>query len=220
MLAAEKKALGFYITGHPLDSHAEAIAKVGSVSSAQLSSLETGSRVTVAGLVTDLQLRTTKRGDRFAIFRLEDQAGSTKCVLWPEAFNRNGALIPSEATILTNGKLEVSDEGAVTLIVERVTGLDDAVQEKARELVIRFPVDAESEDLQRAVRDLLEQSQGDSEVFIELVTDELLVRLRAHPSLRVKGSAALDAALRQLGCEVRWEGHAYATRAASVTALG
>src|SRR5207249_4179115 len=37
MLAAEKKALGFYITGHPLDNHAEAIAKVGSVSSAQLS---------------------------------------------------------------------------------------------------------------------------------------------------------------------------------------
>ena len=219
MLAAEKKALGFYITGHPLDNHAEAMAKVGTVSSAQLSSLESGSRVTVAGLVTDLQLRTTKRGDRFAIFRLEDQTGATKCVLWPEAFNRNSAVVQSEATILTGGRAEISDEGVVTLIVEKIIGLGDAIQEKARELVIRLPEQPDSGDLYRAVRDLLERSQGDSEVFIELVTNELMIRLRAHPSLRVKGSAALDAALQQLGCEVRWEGHASVARAASATAV-
>src|SRR5437762_594820 len=78
MLAAEKKALGFYITGHPLDKYVSAISNLSAVSTLDLSSLETGSAVRIGGLVSDLQFRTTKKGSRFAILRLEDQGGSVK----------------------------------------------------------------------------------------------------------------------------------------------
>src|SRR5260370_3992080 len=44
MLAAEKKALGFYITGHPLDAHFKNISQLGAVSSSELSQQESGSR--------------------------------------------------------------------------------------------------------------------------------------------------------------------------------
>src|SRR5256886_6281698 len=97
MLAAEKKALGFYITGHPLDAHFETISKLGAVSSAELSQQESGSPAGIAGLIIDLQLRTTKKGDRLAIFRLGDQAGSVKCVVWPEPFTRHHAMIAAAA---------------------------------------------------------------------------------------------------------------------------
>src|SRR5204862_2459422 len=80
MLAAEKKALGFYITGHPLDAHFETISKLGAVSSAELSQQESGARAGIAGLIIDLQLRTTKKGVRFAIFLLEVHACFVKCV--------------------------------------------------------------------------------------------------------------------------------------------
>src|SRR6185437_11687338 len=86
MLAAEKKALGFYITAHPLDDYSEVISRLGASSSIELPGLETGGRARVAGLVKDLQLRTTKKGDRFALFQLEDHAGTVKCVAWPEPF--------------------------------------------------------------------------------------------------------------------------------------
>src|SRR5207248_4897808 len=100
---------------------------------------ESGDRAVVAGLVRDLQIKTTKKGDRFAIFRLEDQAGSVKCVLWPEPYRRNSSLLAEEATILVAGRAEISDEGAITLIADRVNALTEAVQQKARELVIRIP---------------------------------------------------------------------------------
>src|SRR6267143_1532171 len=61
MLAAEKKALGFFITGHPLDAHFETISKLGAVSSAELSQQQSGARAGIAGLIIDLQLRTTKK---------------------------------------------------------------------------------------------------------------------------------------------------------------
>src|SRR5437762_1672680 len=46
MLTAEKKALGFYITGHPLDAHQETIKQLGAISSAEVAQQESGSRAT------------------------------------------------------------------------------------------------------------------------------------------------------------------------------
>jgi DNA polymerase-3 subunit alpha len=214
MLAAEKKAVGFYVTGHPLEAHFELVEKLGGVTSIELSQQETGSRATVAGLITDLQLRTTKKGDRFAIFRLEDQAGSVKCVLWPEPFRRQSGMVADQATVLVNGRAEISDDGAITVIVEKVTELTQAMQKKAREIIIGFPDTSNPTELCEAVRNLLEQSKGDCDVFVEVVSEGMLVRVRAHPSLKVQGSTEIESALRNLGCKVRWEGFAAPRQAA------
>ncbi|HMG72004.1 MAG TPA: OB-fold nucleic acid binding domain-containing protein, partial [Pyrinomonadaceae bacterium] len=215
MLAAEKKAVGFYVTGHPLEAHFELVAKLGAVTSAELSQQESGSRATIAGLITDLQLRTTKKGDRFAIFRLEDQAGSVKCVLWPEPFRRQSAMVADEATVLVTGRAEISDDGMITVIAEKLTELTQAVQQKARELVIGFPATTNSAQLCDAVKNLLEQAKGECDVFVEVVSEGMLVRVRTHPSLKVQGSAEIESALRNLGCEVRWEGFAASKQAAA-----
>ncbi|HEY5075004.1 MAG TPA: DNA polymerase III subunit alpha, partial [Pyrinomonadaceae bacterium] len=215
MLAAEKKAVGFYVTGHPLEAHFEIVSKLGAVSSAELGQQESGSRATIAGLITDLQLRTTKKGDRFAIFRLEDQAGSIKCVLWPEPFRRQNGIVAEEATVLVTGRAEISDDGVITVIAEKLTELTQAVQQKARELIIGIPTATDSAQLCEAVKKLLEQSKGDCDVFVEVVAGGMLVRVRTHPSLKVQGSAEIESALRNLGCEVRWEGFAAAKQAAA-----
>ncbi|MFS8085857.1 MAG: DNA polymerase III subunit alpha, partial [Acidobacteriota bacterium] len=220
MLAAEKKVLGFYITGHPLDAHFEIVSKLGAVSSVELGLQETGSRAMVAGLITDLQLRTTKKGDRFAIFQLEDQAGSVKCVLWPEPFRRHSTMVTDQATVLIGGRAEISDDGAVTVIVERLTELTQAIQQKARELIIRFPAGADSLQMSESVKTLLEQAKGDCDVFLEVICEGMLVRMRAHPTLKVQGSVEMEAALRGLGCEVRWDGFSSPARAVAASSIG
>jgi DNA polymerase-3 subunit alpha len=206
MLTAEKKSLGFYITGHPLDGHLETIGQLGAVTSVELIQQETGSRATMAGLIKDLQLRTTKKGDRFAIFQLEDQAGAVKCVLWPEPYRRNSSILADEATILVSGRTEISDEGMITVFAEKVTELTQAVQQKARELIIHFANSQDEAAQCEEVKKLLEGSPGDCDVFIDMSVDEMTVRIRAHPSLKVQGSVEIEQALRNLGCEVIWSG--------------
>jgi DNA polymerase-3 subunit alpha len=217
MLTAEKKALGFYITAHPLDDYSEVISKLGASSSIELPSMETGNRARIAGLVKDLQLRTTKKGDRFALFQLEDHAGTTKCVAWPEPFRKHANFIRAEAVVLVTGRLENTDEGATSVIVDKVSELDGAIQQKARELTIRLPKADELPSVCESVKSILEASRGECEVFIELLCEEACVRMRAHPSLRVQGSTQLEQALRQLGCEVHWEGYSSPARAAAAT---
>jgi DNA polymerase-3 subunit alpha len=206
MLTAEKKSLGFYITGHPLDGHLETIGQLGAVTSVELIQQENGSRATMAGLIKDLQVRTTKKGDRFAIFQLEDQAGSVKCVLWPEPYRRNSSILADEATILVSGRAEISDEGTITVFAEKVTELTQAVQQKARELIIHFANSQDEVAQCEEVKKLLEGAPGDCDVFIDMSVDEMTVRIRAHPSLKVQGSVEIEQALRNLGCEVIWSG--------------
>ena len=100
MLAAEKKALGFYITAHRWYDYSETISKLGASASNELAANESGMRARVAGLIKDLQLRTTKKGDRFALFQLEDHAGTVKCVAWPEPFRKHGNKLRAEAVVL------------------------------------------------------------------------------------------------------------------------
>jgi len=215
MLTAEKKALGFYITGHPLDDHLETIGRLGAVTSVEVAQQETGSRATMAGVVRSLQLKTTKKGDRFAIFSLEDQAGSIKCVLWPEPYRRNSSLLAEEATLLVNGRVEVGDDGPASIIIDKIGELTQAVQQKAREVVIRFVNGPPTADSFEQVKQLLEGAPGDCDVFIELKVEDMIVRVRTHPSLKIEGSAAIESNLRNLGCEVIWEGLASAPRAAA-----
>jgi DNA polymerase-3 subunit alpha len=215
MLAAEKKALGFYITAHPLDDYSEVISKLGASSSIELPAIETGARARVAGLIKDLQLRTTRKGDRFALFQLEDHAGTVKCVAWPEPFRKHGGVIKAEVVVLVTGRVENGDEGAATLIVDRVSELDGAIQQKATELTIRLPAASELSRVCHSVKAVLEGSRGECDVYIEFLSAEARVRMRAHPSLRVQGSNQLESALRALGCEVHWEGYSSPARAAA-----
>lgn len=214
LLAHEKNFVGFYITGHPLENYNEILDQVKCPNSIELLSLENGSRVQMGGLVTSLQVRTTKKGDRFALLRLEDQAGGVKCVVWPESYNKNKALLEDDAALLVTAKLELGDEGSATLIVEEVARLDSLLQRRARSVIVRLPVTAEAEAQLDSVWGILDRHKGDCEVLIEMFLDgNVLVRTRAHGALRVAGSLELESALRECGCQVEWLDSAKASAA-------
>jgi DNA polymerase-3 subunit alpha len=218
MLAAEKKALGFYITAHPLDDYSEVISKLGASSSIELPAIESGGRARVAGLIKDLQLRTTKKGDRFALFQLEDHAGTVKCVAWPEPFRRHSNFIRAEAVVLVTGRVENTDDGATTVILDKVSELDQAIQQKATEVTIQLPIANELPKVCESVKAILEGARGECEVYVEVICADKRVRMRAHPSLKIQGSVQLESALRELGCEVRWDGYTSSARAAAASA--
>ncbi|HKP38770.1 MAG TPA: hypothetical protein VJT71_18075, partial [Pyrinomonadaceae bacterium] len=145
-------------------------------------------------------------------------AGGVKCVAWPEPFRRHSTVIQAEAVILVTGRVENSDEGMVTLMVEKVGELEQAIQQKAKEIIVRLPGSTDLPKICDEVKQVLEGSRGDCEVYIEMISNGALVRLRAHPSLKVQGSTQLEAALRNLGCEVDWEGYASPGRVAAAGA--
>ena len=131
----------------------------------------------MAGLVRELQLKTTKKGDRFAIFRLEDQTGAVKCVLWPEPYRRNSSILADEATILVNGRAEISDEGMITIIAGEDHRTDAGCSAEGPRVDHSVGRTLRTRAAQcEEVKKLLEQSPGDCDVFIDMRLDEMTVQ--------------------------------------------
>jgi DNA polymerase-3 subunit alpha len=212
LLANEKAALGFYITGHPLGDYVSLLQSLKAAKSIELTGLVSGSRICLGGIINDLQPRTTKKGDRFALLRLEDEAGSTKCVVWPETYRKYSQLLQNESPVLVSGRLELSEDNPPTLIADQVQSLDDII--KNRELVVfKVPVTEDQEGLFDSILHLINTHPGSCDVTLETVIDSgTVVRVKVNAALRVTRSAKLESALKQLGCTVRVESVAETVR--------
>jgi DNA polymerase III subunit alpha len=205
LLAAEKNALGFYITGHPLENYIDLLLSLKACKSIELPNLRSGGRISIGGIISDLQSRTTKKGDRFALLRLEDESGGTKCVLWPETYRKHSMFVQNEAAVLITGRLELSEENPPNIIADQVQSLDEL--QKNRELIVlQLPASGEADALFDSVLHLMNTNPGNCDVALETQLDaDIVVRVKVNSTLRVDHSARLDAALKELGCAVRVE---------------
>lgn len=205
LLAAEKNAIGFYITGHPLDNYATVLQELGAHSSMDLTGFTSGVKVNIGGIITSFQVRTTKKGARFALMRLEDQAGGVKCVAWPEVFSKYEKMLQSDLAVLVHGNLEIAEDGVATVFIEELVQLNDVLQRKAKAVVVRLPQRSEHELLLKKLFDVFDMHKGDCDVYLELyLNGGVLVRVRPHITLRVRGSRELEDALRLHDCKVEW----------------
>ncbi|HEU4712702.1 MAG TPA: DNA polymerase III subunit alpha [Pyrinomonadaceae bacterium] len=205
MLNAEKAALGFYITGHPLENYIEILQRLKAVTSSELPNLATGSRVTCGGIISDLNLRTTKKGDKFALLRLEDEAGGTKCVLWPEVYRKHAAVLQNDLPAIITGRLELSEDNPPTIIVDQVQSIE-ASERQNEFMVLRTPREQDVSTLYDTILSVLSTNPGDCDVKIEAETDNgLVVRIQANNALRVKRSNELEEALKKIGCGISFE---------------
>ena len=205
MLNAEKAALGFYITGHPLERYLETLQNLKAVPSSELPNITSGTRVTCGGIISDVQLRTTKKGDKFALLRLEDEAGGTKCVLWPEVYRKHSALLQNDLPAVIMGRLELSEDNPPTIIVDQVQSIDASARQNEF-MVLRPPQQEDLSTLYDSILSVLSTNPGDTEVAIDTKTDNgLVVRIQANNALRVKRSNELEEALKKIGCAISFE---------------
>jgi DNA polymerase-3 subunit alpha len=204
LLAHEKEALGFYVSGHPLEDYVEQLRGVVNTDIAGLSERQHGDQVALGGIVIELTSRLTKKGDRFALFKLEDQFGAVKIVCWPDCFSKYRALLEEDRALVVKGRLEVSDDGMPTIIAAELQPLESARMGAARALRLRCREEDFGEKEMEGLADLFGTHGGRAPVSIELLTsDGLRVRLRPNQFLRVQMSPRLAEALNEIN--QRWE---------------
>ncbi|MCI0660196.1 MAG: DNA polymerase III subunit alpha [Acidobacteria bacterium] len=199
-LAFEKESLGFYASGHPLEDYAESIKGLTQFDSGNLGETAHGSQVAMGGIIVDLSMKTTKKGDRFAMFRLEDQYGAVKVVCWPEQFNRYKSLIQSDEVVLVRGRLEIPDEGDVTIIAQELQQLERARSSAAWAIVVKMTERSVTNQNITKLGDMVSRHQGTASILIEIeAADGVTVRLRPQQFFRVNVSPELTKEIQNLG---------------------
>ncbi|MBW1911660.1 MAG: DNA polymerase III subunit alpha [Deltaproteobacteria bacterium] len=181
-LRKEKEALGFYITGHPLDEFSEEVKRFTTCSIQEILGLKDKSQVKVAGVIENLRLRRTKKGDRMAVFNLEDSTGATEVVLFPDAFNNYSQLLRGEEPLLVGGTAEVNDSSS-KIIGKEIDSLGVMRQKAIRMIELGLHEERVSRDLLEEVRDILFRYPGKCSVMIRLYVGngkEIIIAAHNH----------------------------------------
>jgi DNA polymerase-3 subunit alpha len=190
-LAGEKEALGLYMSGHPLDRFGEALKAFGARRIADLTASEAD--VWVGGIVSGLRPLKTKKGDRMAVFMLDDVAGTVEVVVFPETFAKHGGLVECDSMLLVRGKLEKDDESA-RIVATELMPIAALKEKTTREVVIHLRQASQARTTFEALAELLSRHRGDRRVSLELdVSGPRPLRVRADVAQRVRPSEQLVA---------------------------
>lgn len=135
-LKLEKEALGFYISGHPLQRFRSELGNL-TLTTHNLREGEQsdGDEVALAGVVAALSLRMTKAAEKFAILRLEDLRGSIEVVAFPRVYAEAQELFKEDEPLLIVGRVNVRDE-EVNLHANKVMSLSHYRSISATRLII------------------------------------------------------------------------------------
>ena len=192
-LTHEKEALGFYLSGHPIDRFREDLAR------ADVRAIDTLDRparsVRVGGIVAAIRRLKTKKGDPMAVVTVEDRGGRIEAVVFPEAYRKYGRMLEVDRLVVVEGKLEVDDDEP-RLTVNEVKALDTVLGEAGRFLAIHMASPPADKATFVALAEVLGRHYGSGKVAIDIELRDQVppVRVRAELSrARVNPSDALVA---------------------------
>ena len=171
-LAAEKEILGFFITGHPLEKYREKLDGLRALSTAELAGIKNSTgkdeNITTAGIITNLRVQKSKKGDFYAQGALEDMEGSIEMIVFPEAYRRLQEKVKLEVPVLVRGGLRVEEGSNPKLTVNDIQPLEEAKVPLPRSLRIRIPLPVATETTVDALYSLCLEKKGGAKVLFDV----------------------------------------------------
>jgi DNA polymerase-3 subunit alpha len=185
-LTSEKEILGFFITGHPLEKYRDKLEDLRALSTSELAALKSSTgkdeNLTTAGMITNLRVQKSKRGEFWAQGQLEDLSGSIDLLIFPEAYRKLQERLPSLADIpvLVRGGVRIEEGANPKLTVKDVTSLEDAKVPLPRSLRIRIPLESASAETVDQLHLLFSQRKGEARVLFDVErTGDFMVVMEA-----------------------------------------
>ncbi len=182
-LVREQRALGFYVSGHPLQRYirgSQALAKLGATPADACNTTADWTVVRLAGMVEGYRERVFKDGGgKIAFFELEDLSGRVNVKVRGASIDTYAHVLTAGMPVLVTGKVSFPHRGddapeeseetrEATILLNEVIPLIDAVKSDTSALAIRLPLETTTDRELEQVRALLVESRGDCPVSLQL----------------------------------------------------
>lgn len=201
-LAHEREALGFYLTGHPLERFADDLKRWGAITTTQahergrMAQEGRGIEIKIGGVVTALKLKNTKKGDRYASFVFEDLVGTIETLIWPDTYRKISAQLAVDGPVLITGRVDGGEERC-TLVVNELESLAAIRDRTARIGVLALTDKDKFEDRLPQVLKIFGEHRGNCPIKVELKINGDRVAI----ALRDKAQAAVCVSPSEQVCE-------------------
>ena len=212
LLAAEKEAIGLFVSAHPLKPLREALrARVDCPISA-IPDRRDKDQVTVGGIITEAKRIRTRNGDHMMFATLDDLTGSVEILVFGKALAEHEGALGVDAVVIVRGRVDHKEAGKTSVVVQSVTPFDpseeeieqararaDAAARAASLLSKPVHLSVSALDLTAGaieeLKQMIEDFPGPAEVLIDILTSDGTRRLRLGSEYRVQHTPALRAEL-------------------------
>jgi DNA polymerase-3 subunit alpha len=170
-LASEKEVLGFFITGHPLEKYKDKLLDFNALDTEAISALRqsTGKdEIYTGGIIANLRVLKSKKGDLYAQGTLEDMAGAVDILVFPEAYRRLQEKVKLEVPVLVRGGVRVEEGSNPKLTVGEITPLEQAQPKLPRSLRIRIPLENAGQGTIDALHSLCLEKRGEAKILFDV----------------------------------------------------
>jgi DNA polymerase-3 subunit alpha len=192
LLQFEREMLGLYVSDHPLFGIEHVLSSHADTSIASLMGEDgkpEGANVTIAGLITGLQVKRTKKGDLWAIVTVEDLEGAIECLFFPSAYLTVQHALTHDAVVVVKGRVNRRDD-TPTIFASDLT-LPDISEGPRGPVVVTIDTNRATQTKVEELKSVLSSHPGSTEVHVRLSQPGRSVLMKLEDSYRVNATEAL-----------------------------
>ncbi len=170
-LACEKEILGFFITGHPLEKYRDKLLDFNALTTSEVGEMKSSTgkdEIFVGGVLKNIRVAKSRKGDLYAQGQLEDMNGSLDIVCFPEAYRRLAEKIKLDVPVLVRGGVRVEEGASPKIMLSEITPLEQAQPKLPRGLRIKIPLDNVSSGTIDDLYTLCNERRGQAKVLFDL----------------------------------------------------
>jgi DNA polymerase-3 subunit alpha len=169
MLEGEKEMLGIYVSGHPLDRYSDKVSELATHRTDKLEEVQKAQMISLCGLLTSIQRKTTKEGKHWALAKFDDGHGTVDAMVFSTRYEELLPQLKNDSAVLLKATVMREEDAPPKLNVQDITPLDDARVDLPTLISIRVWIKEEAGvEKAEALNELFRRKQGGAEVRLRL----------------------------------------------------
>ena len=167
-LTGEKDTLGLYLTGHPIDEYESELKHFVSKRIVELQPAR-GQSQKMAGLVVDMRLKKTKKGDNLCFVTLDDRSARIDVTLFGDTYDAVRNLVVKDAVLVVEGEVaEDHYSGGIKVRVSKVLSIPQARSQYASGVQVICEGSQLGQRKLKELQALLHEHKGDGSLPVKL----------------------------------------------------
>ncbi|PWJ58873.1 DNA polymerase-3 subunit alpha [Dyadobacter jejuensis] len=181
-LRYEQEVVGFYISGHPLDSFRIELENFCTCTADQVMLIPEGEKrprnydkeISIGGIVTSAMERTSRNGNTFMIFRIEDYGGSIEILLGGEDYIRFKNYLQVGHFLHIKGRVQNrwKQEDNFEFKVLHIQLLTEIREKLCRKIKVNLPLEFIDERTIQILKETFESNPGSCALNVVVVDQE------------------------------------------------
>ena len=134
LMAMEKETTGIYLSGHPMDDYRQYlkgthVVPIGALMDSE-SHYQDDSIISVAGIVQNVKMKTTRNNSMMAYVTVEDDTASIEMLAFSNVLNQFGGYLRENSPVVITGRLSIRDEKEPQIVINRARPMSDFAEAK------------------------------------------------------------------------------------------